>query len=458
MSKTKDNLENNIQINFDLKEAKFDDDKREATVTLIKEGKSLNYTNGRQRYYTARATENIAGLIKESRKMYLNHKSGSREVQEWTATAIEGWTEKNATGLTEAKAKIKFTKNPFSLWLYETAKEFPEEVGLSIDGSGVIREGKKGEETLAIVEEVKVLRSVDFVTVPAAGGKVDFAEALGSIENEITEKLGNFKDKLDKVRKIRQPGFEYNTLIDAFMETMFDIFYSDKEENTDKLITEMMKVMETELKRIVGEHNKRFTEEFVNNIDTVLIPKVKKVLEGMNIPETDWPELLTKEQGMDLNTFKKENPDAYSLIEGQANILAKVTLEKEYEEKIKNLDNQVSEAKKALTAEQEAHKVTKNKLDDLEMKEKQAEKEKFISDKLKENKIDTEVSESFKEILNSETDTVKIEKLIKDKASTISELKSRLDNGLSRPVQKQNSNGGLVDRESRKNLFLVGKE
>lgn len=179
--------ENKLPDFFLLKEAKFDEKTGNLKVLIIEEGFNVAKT----RFYTAGALEKGAHLF-AGKKMYKNHESdwttrerGARDIDDWVATIISteaGKTADNKTGIfgnvnvhsTEFRNKLKDLKEANQL----------NQLGVSIvaisDG-----ERKELDGTMTnVVNEFIAARSVDFVSEPGAGGKVQtFKESKGGNED-----------------------------------------------------------------------------------------------------------------------------------------------------------------------------------------------------------------------------------------------------------------------------------
>jgi len=82
----------------------------------------------------------------------------------------------------------------------DVVKDLAPHIGVSIRASGIAEEGEVNGERGMVIEELLNARSVDFVTVPGAGGKViEMFESIGRKpnikENAMEEKLKEVQDK-----------------------------------------------------------------------------------------------------------------------------------------------------------------------------------------------------------------------------------------------------------------------
>lgn len=153
----------------------FDLEKGELVVTFIKPG--LNSSG--KRYYPK---ETIATGITEGLftglKMFVNHASlqelsqrPERSLTEWVSTVKESWVDP-ATG--NGKAKIKVVQTWFKNFLkdLQEAGALPD-IGLSIFATGRVKPGTIQGKSTSIVEKFQSAMSIDWVTEPGAGGRVD---------------------------------------------------------------------------------------------------------------------------------------------------------------------------------------------------------------------------------------------------------------------------------------------
>jgi hypothetical protein len=172
--------------------AEFNDATREVWITPIRPG----WGNARDGfYYTKEALQQAVtdGLF-DGRKMYANHPRRSdekdlpeRDVRDWVATVKETvWDNRRQ----QPRARLRV----YDKGAYERFKDAPEEIAFSILGGGVARPGKVGNREARIVEALKNIRSIDWVTEAGAGGAIDFAESANeefemSLENLTAEQL-----------------------------------------------------------------------------------------------------------------------------------------------------------------------------------------------------------------------------------------------------------------------------
>jgi len=380
--------ENVERIRINLKEAEFSETEKKAKVTIIKQGWSKNKTNGKQRYYTKEAIGSIVEALNnlpDSRKMYSNHSDRDRNNEEWAATVESAWEENG-----NARAEITFTENPNTVWLYQEAKKHPEQVGISISGRGKWKEGTVEGKPATVIMKVLEFDSADFVTRPAAGGRVDIAESF--MQDRIDEALETIKQRVEDRKKRNMPYIEMDWLLDSVIGFVMDLMYSN--DGTDDDIAQMVKEFEEKLKEI--------------------IKKIK-----------------VKENNMDLKQFKTDNPDVYESIVEQVTLLAENEASKKVQETVDKKDKDLQERTKEIdslkaeivTTKEEVTKL-KTELDNYKEKEKIQAKKDLIAKKLAEAEL-KEPSEMFLELLNDAKDEAGMDKLIKEKLETIKSIKEK---------------------------------
>lgn len=174
-------------------------------VKLITSGLSKN-----RNYYSKKVAESVAGLILERPQMYLNHGGwffSARGLEEIVAIATKSYKKDG-----KAFAIAEMANNPNTMWLYEFAEKFPEQVGASIDAYVKGREATAADGKLwgqndydpeihprvQIVEEIKFLNSVDFVTYAAAGGGIEKVLASFIPNVEAMKRITLLAENFDK--------------------------------------------------------------------------------------------------------------------------------------------------------------------------------------------------------------------------------------------------------------------
>jgi len=151
-------------------DSKKKDGKKRMVVKLIQPGESKNGY-----YYSPEVAESVADHILQRPQMYMDHSmfEAGRSFRDLAAIATESYKKGGS-----AYAIVEMVDNPQTNWIYNLAKQFPGQVGASIDARAKVRDMQEGDEgfeegkTKYIVEDIVFLNSVDFVTYPAAGGYV----------------------------------------------------------------------------------------------------------------------------------------------------------------------------------------------------------------------------------------------------------------------------------------------
>lgn len=143
---------------------------KEVVVTIIEAGVNKSGT----RFYSPSMLENHAKMF-EGTKMYVDHLTPQQEkalggmprsVRDLVATLKETWWD---AGSQSVKGRAKVVQD----WFMELLLNDPTAVGVSIDVLGTSRNGVIGGQRLRVAESFTKARSVDFVTLPGAGGKID---------------------------------------------------------------------------------------------------------------------------------------------------------------------------------------------------------------------------------------------------------------------------------------------
>ena len=149
--------------------------KNEVVVTVLQPG----FNRSGARYYTNDAVEHAVreGLF-NNRKMFVNHPSASemrdrpeRNLTDWVSTVKETWVDEETGAI---KARIKVVQNWFGDFLKQLQEnEALPDVGLSIFAQGQVQRKKIDGRLTDVVERFTRALSVDWVTEPGAGGRVD---------------------------------------------------------------------------------------------------------------------------------------------------------------------------------------------------------------------------------------------------------------------------------------------
>jgi hypothetical protein len=145
--------------------------KKQVVVTIIKAGFGNKAGN---RYYSKALLERSAKMF-EGKKMYADHLTLQQEkelggmprsVRDLVATVKESWYDA-ASG--EVKGRVQICRD----WLWEMVTNDHKALEVSIDALGIARNGMAEGRTARVVESFHKVRSVDWVSLGGAGGKVD---------------------------------------------------------------------------------------------------------------------------------------------------------------------------------------------------------------------------------------------------------------------------------------------
>ncbi|KKL77653.1 hypothetical protein LCGC14_2032750 [marine sediment metagenome] len=203
-----------------LQEGAFDTAKGELTVTIIEPG----FNKSKGVYYPKEVLERDAQIFAGA-KMFGDHQSKSERrdrpedsVHRWVGQIGKVWTE--ASGAVKATAKV--FDQPFKDKLAALSETgLLPEMGVSIRALG--RAGRavvQGVKT-QLVESLYKARSVDFVTWPAAGGRVEMFESEKGDENDVDliDAEALLKRRPDVVELIEASRAKPNEKEDEIMST-----------------------------------------------------------------------------------------------------------------------------------------------------------------------------------------------------------------------------------------------
>lgn len=163
-------------------------DIREATATL----KLIQPGWGSSGYYSPHVLRRAAPVFSAGTKMFWDHQTPAEE-----ASRPEGSLDRLAAELTEDAHYLD--DGPAGPGLYARAKVFERyqsavkdmapHIGVSIRAAGMTRPGEADGRKGPIVERIAAAKSVDFVTVPGAGGQIlQLFESAGRRAAAITSK------------------------------------------------------------------------------------------------------------------------------------------------------------------------------------------------------------------------------------------------------------------------------
>lgn len=369
-----------------LQEGSIDKENRTADIVALAEGWSANGA-----FYDKSTAESMASLLSSRKKIFCNHtdeKKFGRDVLVWAATVQESIGKDG-----KAFAKIRFTDNPASAWLFEEAKQNPEEVQFSIDAIARVHEGKApdGKEGI-IVDKFIRLNSLDIVDYAAAGGVVQrtYASKGESELSIIKEAADTLKDRVSKyVEKDK-----LNILMNCFQDMLYSLSWTIEEED-DK-----------SKKEKIGELVDEFLKEF-NSIDVV------KAFESKNKDEKDGDNMeITLED-------VKKNPEIMEAIKKDiADSEASKAKEKEFDaltEKVTNLETELKDTQTKLQEKEAEFTTASESLNQYKFKEELIEKEVMVRGIVKESKLGNfdDLPEYIREDLKNKKDKESIETAVK---------------------------------------------
>jgi len=167
-----------------LEEGALDTAKGEAVVTVIRPG----FNESKSRFYPAEMLRRDHGIFRGV-KMFADHATRREDserpegsVNQWVATVKEVWAEADGT----IKGRVAIIDSAFRQKLTALAEHgLLSDMGTSIRaiGSGV-KSTVQGVKT-NLIERLKVGRSVDFVTMAGAGGRVEMLEGDESATHDV---------------------------------------------------------------------------------------------------------------------------------------------------------------------------------------------------------------------------------------------------------------------------------
>lgn len=168
-----DDMEAELQV-LDITEATVDLAKGELEVTFLTPG----FNRSGYRYYTKDAIrEAVDNGMFNNLKMFMNHQTPQemsqrpeRSVTDWVSTLKETWVDSNGA----AKGKVRVVQSWFSGFLKDLQESGAiGEIGLSIFAQGKVKPTRMEGRQTNVVERFQKAMSVDWVTEPGAGGRVD---------------------------------------------------------------------------------------------------------------------------------------------------------------------------------------------------------------------------------------------------------------------------------------------
>jgi hypothetical protein len=165
-----------VAAGMQLGESAYNRSTGKLTITVIKPG----FNTSKSRFYTESALKK-GHKVFEGAKMFVNHQTTVEEkarpegdVNQWVANLTKTWVESDGTIMGEAVV----IDPTFKTKLDNLAdSKLLGEMGISIRAIGEAHEDEVGGVRTNVVESFLAARSVDFVTYPGAGGRVETIEA-----------------------------------------------------------------------------------------------------------------------------------------------------------------------------------------------------------------------------------------------------------------------------------------
>lgn len=227
-----------------LRESSYNSTTGKLTVTVIKPG----FNSSKSRYYKE-STLKRDHKIFEGAKMFVNHATAVEEknrpegdVNQWVGQIGKTWTESNGTIMAEAAV----IDPPFKAKLEELSKnKLLGEMGISIRAIGESYSGEIEGQNTAIVESFIAARSVDFVTYPGAGGRVEAIESAAN-RNDVNDLELVTETQLRSRRPDLVLLVESKLKGELQVEKTLDQLKQELKETSDKLAVATTKLQETD--------------------------------------------------------------------------------------------------------------------------------------------------------------------------------------------------------------------
>ena len=300
-------------------------------ATIIKEGVSYN-----KFYYTRDFLEGSAWAF-EGVKCYKDHKDGGRygrSIDDWVGTIREAHYDENARAL---KGTIKIVDPAF----WEKIKEAREDMGLSVYMKAPVSAVRKDGEKVFMVTGTPQVRSVDFVTEPSAGGRIEDIkesqkEGYGMPDFREMVKDMSVNEILEAIEEVKPDLVE-----DIFMKVL-----EGKEEKELLKVEKIAKIVEAKRKeertKVIGDKEK-FKDSVQKELTEVresydLLKKENEELKEKLKEEKEARQKLELREVLEGKLKEAKLPDA-----------AKAKIREQFKDRIfevEELDREIAEAKK----------------------------------------------------------------------------------------------------------------
>lgn len=194
----------------DLAESSVDAESGEITLTVLRPGANKSGT----RFYPPDTLRRDFKVF-EGCRMHLDHATQADDrarpegsVKDWAGSLKQVWVEDD--GAIRAKAAI-FDESFLQRLARMEKHGLLGQMGVSIRAQGVCRESQVEGRKLDLVEKLTVGRSVDFVTAPGAGGRVERLresdpglEEVGMIDQDIAARLAALEQAVAEKDRLLQ--------------------------------------------------------------------------------------------------------------------------------------------------------------------------------------------------------------------------------------------------------------
>ncbi|MFX0184087.1 MAG: ChaB family protein [Candidatus Hodarchaeota archaeon] len=397
-----------------LKEATFDDEKQTVTIPFLRECTSKNGYK-----YTAEIVEAFLPYLQRKRKMFANHKSGDRSINEWAATIKETWFEDN-----QAFLECGFN-SPYK-WLYETAKEHPEEVAVSIDALAYVNIVKEGDRDVFQITEWIKAKSVDFVTdnsVP--GAHVTKVNEMLNDYRILEVVSDSLQYRLDKIKDDRDEWNLRYDITSALGDFIGDLMQSDPDDDDVKSsIRSFCDDLSEKLKEIVGKYRNLWMGDSDGESNNEESNDTSNIIEE----EVMYKTLIELKEG-DQNLYDDLVKEVRQLIEKEGEL-------DKLRSQITTLTEQVETLKKEKIDLQ-------GRVDIFEAEEKSKKLEAYLDEKVEEMELKEIVSNEWKKLVLESAGTVeKIDLFVGEQAKMKS---SKVTGIIEEPIEPVASRNEKVD-------------
>jgi hypothetical protein len=252
------------------------DHKKRMKIACVEEGWNLN-----DYFFTQNAIKQLPDLMMQKPKIFVDHSMWAflgRSNKDWMATINKCWSGTDSKdNKMKVFADITFTNNPATAWMFEAAKENPEDLQFSIHIEAPTVEFKDDSQNRVgrKIDSISKYYSCDGVTYGAAGGK-----ALQIYNSVLEEELQSTHNNVINPQKPKEEETQMDIknaedLRKAFPEFVEQIQNSAiQSANTSKEI-DSLKTKNEELTNSVNsltsekEASNKKVEELTNSIKTL---------------------------------------------------------------------------------------------------------------------------------------------------------------------------------------------